>query len=358
MNNPFEKISRANDKIDDVISLASSKKEYWTKQIINSVLLFIILLVFGCLDFAKLAFHFERIVQLSYWGTVLSKTIAGVCAFNIGINLLWEVEIRKDTILAHAIELYNHLIKYKVDDFEYFVVHIYNPREKKKAYISQINRKIYRLNRFSRAKDRLLYSSDLEEKQTEKLKNKYCILRQQLEDLKKDDFIEKNLDSLKVHYYMVDATVFDLEIDGSAAIHGVKTRGNINAGKVKASSNVIIGMVGFSMFLTAIALELNQEEFANQMVRFWHYCLKCITDTGIVLWQTYRGMLTARKIVSQELTQPYVGRNKVLKEYYKWRFEQGKLTEKEYTSIVRFQEEIEVELTEEQLKKLNELESK
>ena len=48
----------------------------------------------------------------------------------------------------------------------------------------------------------------------------------------------------------------------------------------------------------------------------------------------------------------------MLKEYYKWRLEQGKLTDKEYTSIVRFQEEIEVELTEEQLKKLNDLESK
>ena len=112
------------------------------------------------------------------------------------------------------------------------------------------------------------------------------------------------------------------------------------------------------MFLTAIALELNQEEFANQMVRFWHYLMKCVTDVGIVLWQTYRGMLNTRKIISSELTQPYVGRNKVLKEYYKWRLEQGKLTDKEYTSIVRFQEEIEVELTEEQLKKLNDLESK
>ena len=355
--NPFEQISRANDTIDDVISLASSKKEYWFKQIINTILLFIILLVFGCLDFARLAFHFERLAQLSYWGTVLSKTTAGVCAFNIGINLMWETEVRKDMILANAVALYKHLIKFKVDDFEYFVSHIYNPREKKKAYISQINRKIYRLNRFSRAKDRLLYSSDLEERQVEKQKNKYCIRRQELEDLKKPEFIDKNLESLKVNYYMVDATIFELEIDGSAAIHGVKTRGNVNTGKVKASSNVVMGMVGFSMFLTAIGLELNQEEFANQMVRFWHYLMKCVTDVGIVLWQTLRGMLTARKIISQELTQPYVGRNKVLKEYYKWRFDEGKIADKEYKSIVHFQEEIEVELTEEQIKKLNDMEN-
>ena len=358
MNNPFESISRANDVIDDAISVASGKREYLAKQLINVILLFIILLVFGCLDFAQLTFHFEYLRSVSYWGSVFSKTVAGVCSFNIGINLMWEVEIRKDKILAASILLYNHLIKYKEDDFEHFITRVYNPREKKKAYISQINRQIYKLNRISKAKDRLLYSSDLPENQEKKLKNKYCIIRQRLEDLKKDDFIDKNLESLKVRYYLVDATIFELEIDGSAVVHGVKTRGNITYGKARASTNVIMGMVGISMFITAIALEFNQEQFESQMVRFWHYCLKCATDVGVVLWQTYRGMLNTRKIISQELTQPYVGRNKVLREYYKWRFEQGKLDEKSYNNIVKYEETVEVELTEEQLKKLKDIENK
>ena len=358
MSNPLDTISRTNDLVDSAIGLASSKKEYIGKQIINTILLFIILVVFGCLDFAKLTFHFEYLTNISYWGTVFSKTIAGVCSFNIGINLMWETEIRKDKILAAAIELYNHLIKFKGDDFEYFVVHVYNPKEKTKAYISQINRRIYRLNRFSRGKDKLLYSSDLEERQQEKLKNRYCIKRQELEDLKKDDFIKKNLDSLKVNYYYVDPTVFELEIDGSVAIRGVKTKGNVNAGKIKASSNVVLGMVGFSMFLTAIGLELNQEQFANQMVAFWHYCLKCVTDVGIVLWQTYRGMLNSRKIISQEYTMPYVGRNKVLKEYYRWQFDTNVIDKSKYESIVKLQEIVEIELTPEQLQKLNTIESK
>lgn len=356
--NPFERISDANDVVSNAIGVASSKKEVFFKQLINTILLFIILLVFGCLDFAKLTFHFENLVNVSYWGTVLSKTIAGVCAFNIGINLMWETEIKKDKILAAAITLYNHLIKYKGDDFEYFVSHIYNPKEKKKAYISQINRRIFFLNKFSRGRDRLLYSSDLPERQAEKETNRYCIKRKELEDLKNPEFIDKNLESLKVKYYIVDATVFELEIDGSIVIHGVKTKGNVGAGKVKSSGGVILGMVGFSMFLTAIGLELNQEQFANQMVRFWHYVLKCATDVGIIAWQTYRGMLQSRKIISAELTQPYVGRNKVLKDYYKWQYEEGKINKDKYDSIVNIQEEIEVELTEEQIKKLKDAENK
>ena len=341
---PLESISRANDTLLGVVGLASTKKEFIGKQLINSVLLFIILLVFGCLDFAKLSFHFENLLNVSYWMTVLSKTIAGVCAFNIGINIMWETELKKDKILEQTIKLYEHLNKNKSDDFEYFIENIFNPAEKIKAYISYINRKIFRLNSVSRARDRLLYYSVLPERQAEKDKNRYCIKRKELEELKTDEYISKNISSINVKYNLVDPTVFELEIDGSAIVSGVKTKGNINAGKIKSSTNVVMGMVLFSMFITAIGLELNQEEFANQMVEFWHYLLKCATDIGIVLWQTYRGMLNSRKIISNELTQPFVGRNKVLKEYYKWQYEQERIDLEKYTSIIKFQEEIEVEM--------------
>jgi hypothetical protein len=350
--NPLNKISEVNDSVLGAVGLVAGRKEFVIKTFINSILLFIILLVFGCLDFATLTFHFEFLININYWVTTLSKTIAGVCAFNIGINLMWEIELKKDKILAAAITLYNHLIKGKGDDFEYFVTHIFNPQEKKKAYISQINRKIYRLNRFSRARDKLLYSSDLKERQDEKLTNKYCIKRKELEELKSEEYIEKNIDSLNVKYQMVDATVFELEIDGSTISTGVKTRGNVAMGKARLSSNVILGMIFISMFLTAITLELSKEEFANQMTRFWHYVLKCATDVGIVLWQTYRGMLSTRKLISNEYTQPYTGRNKVLKDYYKWQLDEGKISQDQYNSLVNLPEEYEMEVTTEELEKL------
>ena len=352
--NPFEKISEVNDSVLGAVGLVASRKEFVVKQFINSVLLFIILLVFGCLDFATLTFHFEFLGNINYWVTTLSKTIAGVCAFNIGINLMWETELKKDKILAAAIVLYNHLIKGKGDDFEYFVTHVFNPQEKKKAYISQINRKIYRLNRFSRAKDKLLYSSDLKERQAEKQTNKYCIKRAELEELKSPEYIEKNLASLNVRYQMVDATVFELEIDGSSITTGVKTRGNVTMGKVKLSSNVVLGMVFISMFITAITLELSKEEFASQMQRFWHYVLKCATDVGIVLWQTYRGMLSTRNLISNEYTRPYTGRNKVLKDYYKWQFETEKINQDQYNALINLPEEEELEMTESEYKQYKE----
>ena len=97
--------------------------------------------MFGCLDFATLTVHLEYLLEASYWATVFSKMVAGVCAYNIGINLMWDTELRKAQQLAENIELYNKLIKYKQNDFEYFVVHVYNPKEK--LYYRSVNNKAH-----------------------------------------------------------------------------------------------------------------------------------------------------------------------------------------------------------------------
>ena len=345
----LNRISDVGDTVSRAVSIANNKKELIFKQFINVSLLFVILVVFGCLDFATLSFHFEYITTASYWATVGSKVIAGMCAFNIGINMMWEAELKKNAVLAELIEKYNDLITRKQIDFEYYVVHVFNPNEKTKAYISQINRKIYWLNKFSRARDRLLYSSDLKENEEKKKHNRYCIKRQELEDLKKEDFIKKNLDGLKVKYYEVDPVVFDLEIDGSPAVKGVKTKGNAMNERVKATTSMVMGMIMFSMFITAFGLEANKEIFEEQMVAFWHYLLKCVEDVGIILWQVSRGMLRTRKIISSSLTEPYAGRIKVLTDYLEWRLINNKPNSLVYDEL---QSEVEIELTQEELRKL------
>ena len=351
----YDKISSVGDTISQTSGLVAEKREFIFKQAINTILLFIILLVFGCLDFMKATFHLEYLLQASFWATVGSKLIAGICAFNIGINFMWDTEIKKDLVLAENKEKYEHLKQYQYDDFEYFVLKVYNPMMKIRAYLSQINYKISLLNRFSRRKDRLLYSSDLPENQERKKSNRYCVVRQELEDLKKEEFIKKNLDSLKVKYIEVDPTIFELEIDGSKPVYGTKTKGSATMGKVKASSSVAVGMLGFAMFTTSLVFEFSGQEFASNMEAFFHYLLKCVEDTAVVLWQLFRGMMKTRKIISSEYTQPYAGRVKVYSEYQKWRLEQKKIDLDTYKKIMRFNdpnEEI-IEISEEQLKAIS-----
>jgi hypothetical protein len=247
--------------------------------------------------------------------------VAAICALNIGINMMLDNEIKKSEALQRNINLYDRLIVKKDTDFEYYVTRVYNPQLKAKTYRSKINHEIYLLNRFSRKKDRLLYSSELPEMQAKKKKNRYCIKRAQLEELKSDAYIEKNLDSIAVKYYEVDPAVFELEINGAQKSNGVKVTGNITLGRARESSTIIMSMLLISMMTTSFGLAVSKEEFENNVIAFWHYCLKAVEDVGVVLWQFFNGTIRTRKIVSKELTQPYAGRNEVLQAYINWRVE-------------------------------------
>ena len=307
-------------------SYATTNTEKILKTIINTILLVVIFAVFGCFDFLTMTFQFANILQATFWAKVIAKAIAGgICAYNIGINLSWDREVEKDLVLAENSAKYERLIKLKDQkSFEKYVIEVFNRNEKKKAYISQINRKIYLLNKFSSNKAKLLYNADsddeLRKSELEKRKAKswYCKKRKELEGLKNEEYVEKNLDTLKVRYNYVDPLVFDLEIDGKSSYKGVKVKGNVSGGKIKSTANVLLGMFGFSMFITIIGLDANQQQFESQMVAFWTYVLTCAEDIGIIVWQTLRGILGSKKIISQELTTPFIGRNKVLTDYVEW----------------------------------------
>jgi len=344
----YDKVNKVNESLDTVAGLISSKREFIVKQAANSALLFVILIVFGCLDFATLTFHGEYLLTASYWGTIGTKMIAAICALNIGINMMLDNEIKKSEELKRNIEIYNKLIVLKDTDFEYFVNHIFNKQLKIAAYKSEINKIIHLLNKISRRRDRLLYSSELPENEGKKAKNIYCIKRKELEELKSDEFIEKNIDNIVVHYKEVDASVFELEINGATKTNGVKVTGNITVGRVKESTTIILSMLALSMLTTSFGLEASKEEFQNNMIAFWHYCLKAVEDTGIVLWQFVNGTLRARRIVSSQLTQPYAGRNAVLQSYVNWRQETHAKQSPAYREL---NEEV-VEITAEQLAKI------
>ena len=357
----YEATAKASDTISRYISVISSKKELVFKQFINAVLVFIILLVFGCLDFATLKFHYEYLLRISYWTSVVTKVIAGVCALNVGINFMHDLEIKKDQVLAQNIYRYENLNNCKDNDFDFFVEQVYNKALKVKNYISQINLQIFRLNKHSKKKDRILFSSSTATPE-EKAKNKYCIKRQELETLKSDEFINANIESLNVKFESIDPAIFELEIDGTNKIEKTKVRGSMTFGRVRASATVIMGMVAISMLTSSFALEADKEVFENEMVAAAHYCLKAVSDIGVVLWQLLNGMLRTRGIVSSQLTTPFANRVKILMEYYQWREKNGKPVPQFYKDLLKEQpkeEFIELEVTQseyEEIKKKNEVE--
>lgn len=342
-----------NKGVNGVADLTSTKKEFIFKQTINIILIFVILVVFGCFDFLKLRFHYEYFKNIDYWVQIFTKLIADVCSYNVGINLILDDIINKDITLARNKLTYEKLNTAKQNDFDEFIYRVYNPKMKREAYISRINFQIHALNRLSRRRDRILYSSTLPEKESEKLKNKYCIKRKELETLKSDKYIEKNLDSLIVPYRDIDPSVFELEIDGAEKSKQGKITGSIKAGRINGTLTTIMGVVMVSMLTTGIALEADKEQFETQAIAAAHYCMKAFSDIGIVLWQLFRGIISAPRIVSNQLTLPYAERNKVLMSYYSWREEKGLEVPNCYKElfIEKSDEEV-LELTKEEYNKL------
>ena len=323
------------DTAQDLSELASTHRQFIVKQVANILLLLVILVVFGCFDFVHLTFHFEYLKDPNYWGNVAMKVISDICAYNIGINFVIDDVIKRNKVLGKIKNTYEALNSHKERDFEYFVSHVYNPQEKKKMYIDKINRQIYMLNRFSKKSDHILYNSELEEKQALKEKNRYCIKRAQLEYLKSDEYIDKNLESLKVNYREVDHSVFELEINGAQKIKQGKVTGSIGKGRLQASFTTALSIVGITMFLSSFRVDPSKEEFVDGAIAAANYIIKMCTDIGIIIWQFFRGVLSATGIVSQQMTAPYVVRVDVLKRYYAWRQNKGEYVPQCYLDLFK-----------------------
>lgn len=314
---------RVNDATDRLTQLLSNKQERVTKGVINFILLVVILGVFGCFDFLTMRFNFDvfdfvghQELAASYWTEVITKAIAGVCAYNIGMNINWEREVEKSFTLRTLVRRYEELDKMRDGKtFNDYVMNVYNLEEKKKAWVDHVNKKIHRLNRFARHGELILYSSDNE---AGKAKSRYCRKRKDLEEMKSDEWVEKNIGSVSVKYRAVDPIVFSLDIECKTEARGAKVQGNVAMAKARNSASVVFGMLAISMFLASFALSASKEKFVDQMQAFWYYLLKILEDIGVVLWQVFRGMLDDRKLVNSELVAPYAGRIKVLEAYVSW----------------------------------------
>lgn len=316
----FDQVNNATDRLTQLLS---TRQERVTKSVINFILLVVILGVFGCFDFLTMRFNFDVFdfvghpdLAASYWTEVITKAIAGVCAYNIGMNTNWEREVEKSFTLKTLIARYEDLDKMRDGKtFNDYVINVYNLEEKKKAWVDSVNRRIHRLNRFARHGELVLYSSGDE---AAKEASRYCVRRKELEEMKTEGWMEKNISSVFVRYRAVDPIVFSLDIECKTEDRGAKVQGNVALAKARNSASVVSGMLAISMFLASFALSASKEQFVDQMQAFWFYALKVLEDVGVVLWQVFRGMLDDRKLVNSELVAPYAGRIKVLEAYVSW----------------------------------------
>lgn len=302
--------------VDRVVSYANDNKGRLIKTLYNSILLLIVFALLGCFDFVNLSFHFEYLRKVAYWTKTITKTIAGVLCWNIGVNLSWDREIAKDNELRQNAKKYEELNKLKDQTtFNHYIVNVFNPKVKKEAYINSINNKLYRLNKWARNKDKLLWTNGSSE---EKAKNRYCRKRGELEFLKSDEYIDNNLSSINVKYTEIDPIVFELELDGKQKSNGYKVTGNVASGRTKRSGSVILSMLTFSMIMSSIATDPSAEEFVSGVTYAVNTTITILSDIGVAVWKVFSGVLASRGIINEEITMPLVKRCEILQNYMNW----------------------------------------
>ena len=322
---------KLNEATDRFQSLFAGNKEKLFRTATNVILTIVVLAIFGCFDFVNMEWDWTRIFTYAFWTKVTSKTVAAVCCFNIGINFNWEGAIATFYVLKKAISDYEALIKDKDDEhFDYYVNQVYNMESKKKAWINKINRKIYRLDRFGRNRDKLLYTSKIpegvadyerkrEELERKKAHNRYCVKRRELEELKSEQYINDNIGSLSVRYSKVNPSAFEMDINGKIVDEDNKVTGSVALGKARATAGVVWGSVLITAVMSAIIISVNQQQFVDQMQAFWYYLLSAAVDVGIVVWNLFRGTTACKPIIEEQIHRPYVNRNKILKAFIAWK---------------------------------------
>lgn len=337
-------LAKVSDYTSYASDMASSKKEFIIKQSVNIVLLLVILLAFGCFDFLHLKFHYEYLLDGHYWSSIVLKTVADICAYNIGINMIVDEVIKRNKVLGKLKYIYENLNQYKEDDFNDFIYE-FNREQRIIAYKNKITHKIYKLGKRAKLSDKIEYNKNPNSD------NKYCVKRKQLEYLKSEDYINNNADALDVNYKDVEAAVFDIEINGAQKIVQNNVTGSIGKGRLIASTTAASGIILFSVFANSFSLAPNQEEFENQMVAAINTALRIATDIGIIIWQFFRGVLSTHGIVSKQVTIPLEERVKILKKYYLWRQNKNLEVPEFYLDLTKDKDDV-IEITEEQFNNL------
>ena len=132
------------DTTHNLISYANSNRSKISKIVINSIIIFIVFAIFGCFDFVNFTIDTSLLGTWKYWTKVFTKTLGGSLIFNVGINLFFDREVECDKDLEKQRQKYENLNESKVElTFNRYVENVFNREQKKKAYKSYINRKIY-----------------------------------------------------------------------------------------------------------------------------------------------------------------------------------------------------------------------
>lgn len=283
------------------------------KNVIAGILILLILIIEGCINFIEMEFHFENLLNPSLWVQTGTKVLLLVLIKMACMFIFLDVARRTNKQLVVKTKLNDRLMKLKGADFPFFCENIKNKEIKKEAFTKKIQKQLRKLEKSAKPSDRLLYFNQDQFSQDLKLNNGYCVRRKELEEKLTEEYQEKNYQFLDIKgYQQIDPAVFDMPI---------VTR-NVNKYQLTAKTKM---SVGITILTSAIMLIITQSIWnASSLAPKDELPVIAITigllmDFIFIVWQSVTGITAAFTTINNQEVLPYCNRNRILQEYIFWR---------------------------------------
>lgn len=283
------------------------------KNIIAGILILLILVIEGCINFIEMEFHWDNLLRESLWVQVGTKVLLLVLIKMACMFIFLDIARKINKQLVIKTKLNDKLMKLKGPDFPFFCENIKNKEIKKEAFTKKVQKQLRKLEKRAKQSDRLLYFNQDPINSNLKLDNKYCIKRKELEEKLTDEYQEKNYQFLDIkNYQQIDPAVFDMPI---------VTR-NVNKYQLTAKTKM---SVGITILTSAIMLIITQSIWnASNLAPKDELPVIAVTvgvlmDFIFIVWQSVTGIMSAFNTINNQEVLPYCNRNRILQEYIFWR---------------------------------------
>lgn len=304
-----------NDKISKFII---DNKAKIMKNIFSSFLIVVCTSLLGAWNWVSFGFSVEVLKTSEYWIHVGIRSICLICMYQVGVNLFFDRIREKSTVLQNEVNTYEQLNKLRDVNFNEYVDGHLNRDIKKEAYRKRMLKKIYKLDKKATDTEKLLFLENDPEaqmlvkgKMTKKKDNKYCVKKQAILDLLKEENLDKTIDMIDVKYQHVEAAAFDLDIHGNISVDSYKVRSKQGTATAQAITKALAFMLPMGMVASSLVPGLIEGNTITSIIN-------CIMDIGFCLWQLIRGIMFCETLLNAEYILPYSNRNRILKMYINW----------------------------------------
>jgi hypothetical protein len=278
------------------------------KNLLSVLIIFAIFFVEGCFNFLELKFSFERVKEITFWISIGTRCTLMILVKSLAMLIFLDIARRKNENLTIEKTKNERLMKLKDADFPVWVEAVKNIEISIEAWKLKINKKLIRLEKFSKQSDRALYYKSKSDPSIDISTNRYCIKRQALEYLISDDYINQNLNCLNVKCQRIDAAGFNIPVN----IKHIGDKYQIFA-KTKSAIAGSLFIASSWLFVMQIIKEAMAFDWAESIPLA--VIVGLLLDLVFLIYQFFMGIIDSFKLIDEQEVLPYANRNRILEEY-------------------------------------------